>query len=42
MGNQGTGKSGWRISENQDIRKGENERILKPDALYPDTHYLIT
>jgi hypothetical protein len=30
---QGTRKSGGRISENQDIRKSENERILKPDTL---------
>ena len=31
-GDQGTRKSGCRISENQDIRKSENGRILKPDA----------
>jgi hypothetical protein len=33
IGNQGIRKSGCRIIENQDIRKTEKERILKPDNL---------
>jgi hypothetical protein len=32
-GNQVTRIPGCRISENQDIRNSENERILNPDAL---------
>jgi hypothetical protein len=32
-GNQVTRRPGCRISENQDIRNSENERILNPDAL---------
>jgi hypothetical protein len=41
---QGTRKSGCRISENQDIRKSENERALTPDDLisrYPLPESLI-
>jgi hypothetical protein len=33
IGNQGTGKSGGLISENQDIRRSENESIPNPDVL---------
>jgi hypothetical protein len=33
IGNQGTRKSGCRISENQGIRKTGNQRISEPDVL---------
>jgi len=33
LGDQGTRKSGCRISEAQDIRESGNERISEPDFL---------
>ena len=38
-GNQDTRKLGYRIPENQDIRKSGHERILKPDILITTKHF---